>query len=149
MTTATIQFGNDPNYTLDDAFPLAASFVKPLGNQVVVQLRTPRTKSGGGIMLTSSDQSFDETQIRVGKVMSIGPIAYKHRETNIEWPEGAWVKPDDFVRVPAFGGIDRWKVPLTQEEDPAQRIYAYFGLFNDFDMKGLITGDPLSIVDYM
>lgn len=145
MTATIRQFaGSDPNYTQADAFPPAVSFVQPLGNQVIVQLRSPRVKSQGGIVFTQSDQDFDKDQIRVGKVIALGPLAYKNRDDSTqEWPEGAWVKPMDFVRVPTNYGIDKWIVRLDED-----RI-AIFGSYNDFDMKGKILGDPLALVDYV
>ena len=53
------------------------------------------------------------------------------------WPEGDWCKEGEYVRVAKYGG-DRWEVPL---EDGA----ALFVIFNDLDIIGSVTGDPLKI----
>jgi hypothetical protein len=54
------------------------------------------------------------------------------------WPEGSWCTPGDYVRVPKYGG-DRWEVPLSNGES------ALFVIFNDLDIIGQVTGDPLAI----
>jgi len=71
-------------------------------------------------------------------VISIGPLAFKNRDTQQTWPEGEWCHSGDFVRVPKYGG-DRWEVALTKDDS------AMFVIFNDLDIIGKIEGDPLTI----
>ena len=69
---------------------------------------------------------------------SVGALAFKNRNTMESWPEGSWCKPGDYVRVPKYGG-DRWEVPMESGES------ALFVIFNDLDIIGQVTGDPLAI----
>lgn len=145
MELARIRTGSQAreNQTMDQAFPTIDPMIEPLGNQVLVQMRMPKLKSAGGIVLTAESQDFDSSMVRVARVLAMGPIAYKNRDSFKDWPEGAWVKVGDFVRVPSYAGVDAWRIFLT-ENDSVQ-----FAMFNDYDMKGRIKGDPLQVVDYV
>jgi hypothetical protein len=79
----------------------------------------------------------------VSKVISLGPVAFRDRDTLDLWPEGAWVIPGAFVRCPKYGG-DRWEVNVPGTMDPA-----LFALFNDLELSGEITGDPLEMVAFL
>lgn len=129
--------------TLEEAFPEVSALISPLGNQVLVQMRRPKLESAGGIVLTEDSQDTDSSMIRVAKVLELGAIAYKNRDTFLPWPEGSWVKPGDFVRVPSYAGVDSWRIFYTEKHS------VMFALFNDYDMKGLIKGDPLQVIDYV
>ena len=59
------------------------------------------------------------------------------------WPEGSWCSEGEYVRVPKYGG-DRWEVPLDKE-DSNEKESAMFVIFNDLDIIGQVTGDPLAI----
>lgn len=117
------------------AFPAAQPGIKPLGSRVLVQIRTPPSKSKGGILLTQSDRETERDNTQVAKVIECGPLAFHNRDTKTLWPEGAWCEPGQFVRVPKYGG-DRWTVRLENDDD-----VAIFALFNDLDLLGLVTGD--------
>jgi hypothetical protein len=58
------------------------------------------------------------------------------------WPEGSWCVPGDFVRVPRYGG-DRWTVKTSDDEE------AVLVIFNDLDLVGKVTGDPLAIKAFL
>lgn len=73
--------------------------------------------------------------------MHVGPLAFKNRNTMELWPEGSWCTDGDFVRVPKYGG-DRWEVPLDKDPNGEK---ALFVIFNDLDIIGKVTGDPLQI----
>ena len=77
----------------------------------------------------------------VAKVIDIGPLAFKKRDTMEPWPEGSWCDVGDFLRVPKWGG-DRWeaKVPGQKDEDPA-----LFMILNDHEVIAKVTGDPLAM----
>ena len=60
-----------------------------------------------------------------------------------QWPEGAWVKAGDFVRVPKYGG-DRWTVAIGEDEDAE----IHFIMFNDLDVRAIVP-DPLSMKAYI
>lgn len=123
---------------LAEAFPDANPGVQPFGSRVLVQIRTPRKVTKGGIILSSDTQDTEKWNTQVAKVISVGPLAFKNRNTQESWPEGAWCKAGDFVRVPKYGG-DRWEVPLNKNDS------AMFVIFNDLDIIGQVTGDPLTV----
>lgn len=133
--------------TIDEAFPEMVSQVMPLGNQVLVQMRVPKLKTSGGIIMPDDSRETDESMIRVAKVIAIGPIAYRKREDITPWPEGAWVAVGDFVRVPSYAGVDAWRQYWGSDHNVP--VYVKFALFNDYDIKGKIQGDPLAVVDYI
>ena len=123
---------------LAEAFPVVEPDYRPYGSRVLVQIRTPITKTKGGIILTSDTVDTEKWNTQVAKVVAVGSLAYKNRNTQELWPEGQWCQPGDFVRVPKYGG-DRWEVPLNKDEN------AMFVIFNDLDVIGKVTGDPLLI----
>ena len=123
---------------LKEAFPAVEPGVKPLGSRVLVQVRTPETKSKGGIILTENDKDTQYWNTSVAKVVALGPLAFKNRNTQESWPEGAWCSVGDFVRVPRYGG-DRWKEVSETGET------GHFILINDLGLLGVITTDPLKI----
>tara|TARA_R110002110_G_scaffold114911_2_gene285038 strand:- start:2395 stop:2589 length:195 start_codon:yes stop_codon:yes gene_type:complete len=57
------------------------------------------------------------------------------------WPEGDWCKKGEFVRVAKYGG-DRWETKLPDNDANES---AMFVIFNDLDIIGQVTGDPLMI----
>lgn len=123
---------------LAEAFPDVNPGVQPFGSRVLIQIRTPRKVTRGGIILSSETQDTEKWNTQVAKVISVGPLAFKNRNTQESWPEGDWCKPGDFVRVPKYGG-DRWEVAFTKNDS------AMFVIFNDLDIIGQVTGDPLTV----
>jgi co-chaperonin GroES (HSP10) len=122
---------------LAEAFPAVDAGVQPFGSRVLVQIRTPKKKVGS-ILLVQDTKDTEKWNTQVAKVVAVGSLAYKNRNTQELWPEGQWCQPGDFVRVPKYGG-DRWEVPLNKDEN------AMFVIFNDLDVIGKVTGDPLSV----
>lgn len=123
---------------LAEAFPAVDAGVQPFGSRVLVQIRTPRKVTRGGIILSTETKDTEKWNTQVAKVISVGPLAFKNRNTQESWPEGDWCKPGDFVRVPKYGG-DRWEVAISRDDS------AMFVIFNDLDIIGQVTGDPLAI----
>lgn len=130
--------------SLEEAFPVADPCLEPFGSDIIIQLRSPKRKSGGGIILTDETRAIDADNTQVGKVIAIGPVAFHNRETLAPWPEGAWAKPGDYVRVPKYGG-DRWLMDADGFDGKA-----VFVQINDLDLKGRIPeGKVLSIISYI
>lgn len=123
---------------LREAFPDADPGIQPFGSRVLVQIRTPKTKTASGIIIDNGSRDTEKWNTQVAKVISVGPLAFKNRTTMENWPEGSWCAPGDFVRVAKYGG-DRWEVPLESGET------AMYVIFNDLDIIGRVTGDPLAI----
>jgi len=128
---------------LREAFPAVDPGAKPLGARVLVQLRrTKKTVTSMGILLVSETKETEKWQNMVAKVIEIGPLAFKKRDTMEPWPEGSWCEVGDYLRVPKWGG-DRWEVPVpneSSEEDPA-----LFMVLNDHEIIAKLTGDPLAM----
>jgi co-chaperonin GroES (HSP10) len=123
---------------LIEAFPNAEPGIIPFGSRVLVQIRSPKTKTASGIILDNGSRDTEKWNTQVGKVVSVGPLAFKNRNSMESWPEGSWCKAGDYVRVAKYGG-DRWEVPLENGES------ALFVIFNDLEIIGQVTGDPLAI----
>jgi co-chaperonin GroES (HSP10) len=134
-----IDFGYD---SLDEAFPQCDAGVHPFGSRVLCQIRTPKAKTKGGIILTSDIRETEHYNTQVAKVINVGSLAFKNRNTMEPWPEGSWCEVGDFVRVPRYGG-DRWSVK-TPDGDEAIVV-----IFNDLDLVGKVTGDPLAIKAFL
>jgi co-chaperonin GroES (HSP10) len=119
------------------AFPLVDAGVRPFGSRVLIQIRTPKKKIGS-IHLVQDTIDTEKWNTQAAKVIALGPLAFKNRNTMEQWPEGDWCTPGQFVRVPKYGG-DRWEVQVNSEES------AMFVIFNDLDILGDVTGDPLTM----
>lgn len=122
-----------------EAFPAVDAGIQPFGSRVLIQIRTPKKKTSGGIILDIGTQDTEKWNTQIGKVISLGPLAFKNRNDMTEWPEGAWCKAGEFVRVAKYGG-DRWEVRVPNSDESAM-----FVIFNDLDIIGQVTGDPLAI----
>lgn len=128
---------------LSEAFPEVDCGQEPLGGRVLVQLRRPVTESKGGIVLIQDTQDTVKWNIQVARVVKLGPLAYRNRETREVWPEGEWVKPGDYIRVPRWNG-DRIEVAIEGSKVPVT-----FVVFNDHEIIAKITGNPLDVPAYI
>jgi co-chaperonin GroES (HSP10) len=132
---------------LRDAFPAVDPGAIPLGARVLVQLRrTKKTVTSAGIILVSETKETEKWQNMVAKVISLGPLAFKKRDTMESWVEGTWCEVGDFIRVPKWGG-DRWEVPVpdaSNDDDPA-----LFMVLNDHEVIAKLTGDPLAMKAFL
>lgn len=128
---------------LSEAFPEVDPGVQPFGDRVLVQIRTPKRQSAGGILLVEETQETEIWNTQVAKVIAVGSTAFRNQDTLEIWKEGIWCQPGEFVRVGKYGG-DRWQVPV-----PGTRDTALFVIVKDLDIIGKVTTDPLSIVAYI
>lgn len=125
-----------------DAFPAVDPGATPLGARVLVQLRRSKKRTtNAGIILVEETKETEKWNNMVAKVIAIGPLAFKQRDTMEPWPEGSWCEVGDYLRVPKWGG-DRWEVPVEDQpdEDPA-----LFMILNDHEIIAKVTGDPLAM----
>ena len=128
---------------LEEAFPLVDPGARPLGARVLVQLRrTKKTVTASGIVLVEETRETEKWQNMVGKVLMLGPLAFRKRDSMEPWVEGVWVKEGDFVRVPKWGG-DRWEVPMPNAEHDDDPVL--FMVLNDHELIATVTGNPLAM----
>tara|TARA_R110000868_G_scaffold105891_3_gene290746 strand:+ start:289 stop:726 length:438 start_codon:yes stop_codon:yes gene_type:complete len=129
------------------AFPSVDPGAKPLGGRILVQLRRTKKKvTSAGIILVEETKETEKWNNMVARVVEIGPLAFKHRETMQSWPEGSWCAAGDYIRVPKWGG-DRWEVRVpgeAGEEDPA-----LFMILNDHEAIAKVTCDPLAMRSFI
>ena len=124
--------------SIDDAFPKTDAGHAPLGERVMVQIRKAITKTKGGIYLTDDATKTEHDNTQVAKLIAVGPLAFKNRDTGAEWPEGQWVNVGEFVRCPKYGG-DRWEVKDAAGEP------IVFAIFRDTDLIAKVTADPRNV----
>ena len=126
------------------AFPEVDPGQRPYGGRVIVQLRRVKKKSGM-IIIVDETKENEKWNNMIGKIVAIGPLAFKNRDTMQPWAEGSWAEIGDFVRVPKWGG-DRWERPVPGEdgEDPV-----LFMTINDHELISAVTDDPLSFKAYV
>lgn len=128
------------------AFPDVDAGQQPFGGRVVVQLRRiKKTARGSKIILVSETKETEKWNNMIGKVVALGALAFKNRDSMQPWPEGSWAEVGDYVRVPRWGG-DRWerKVPGEEGDDPV-----LFITINDHELISKVTDDPLSFNAYV
>ena len=141
MTTGNPEASNEAE--LAWAFPSVDPGAKPLGGRILVQLRRTKKKVGqAGIILVEETKETEKWNNMVAKVIAIGPLAFKHRDTMQPWPEGSWCDVGDYLRVPKWGG-DRWEVKVPGEDDMEDP--AMFMILNDHEIIATVTGDPLAM----
>jgi co-chaperonin GroES (HSP10) len=132
---------------VDWAFPVVDPGARPLGGRILVQLRRTKKKAtSAGIILVEETKETEKWNNMVAKVLIIGPLAFKNRDTMASWPEGSWCEVGDYIRVPKWGG-DRWEVKVPNEddfEDPA-----LFMVLNDHEIIAKLTGNPLAMKAFL
>ena len=117
---------NDIEQTLVEAFPLVDPLMAPYGARVLIQLRAVKEKvTSAGIYIPEETKEAEKWNTMIGKVIAIGPLAFRKRESMDPWPEGAWASIGDFVRVPKWGG-DRWEIDFEDENGAKGRALFTF-----------------------
>ena len=130
--------------SIESAFPNADPGMKPVGSRVLVQLRKPKKKTSGGIILSDDSRDAERDNTQVAKVISVGSLAFKKRDTLESWPEGEWCKVGEYIRVPKYAP-ERWDVRTGNGVDD----FTTFMIVRDTDVIGVVTGDPTTTVAYV
>jgi co-chaperonin GroES (HSP10) len=144
MTSNTLDASHEA--AMREAFPTVDPGAVPVGGRILVQWRqTRKTVTSSGIVLVEETKESEKWNNQVAKVISLGPLAFKKRDTLDPWPEGNWVEVGDYVRMPKWGG-DRWEVPYG---DVALGETALFSVFNDHEVISKVTGDPLKVKAFL
>ena len=146
IPTITGSEGVPDQQELKWAFPDVSPGQKPFGGRVVVQLRRIKKTTASKIILVAETKETEKWQNMIGRVVEIGPLAFKNRETMESWPEGSWASVGDYVRVPKWGG-DRWEREVPNEEGNEDPVL--FMTINDHELIARVTDDPLSFKAYV
>jgi co-chaperonin GroES (HSP10) len=126
------------------AFPEVKPGQAPYGGRVIVQLRRIKKKAGR-IIIVDETKENEKWNNMIGKIVALGPLAFKNRDTMQPWAEGSWAEVGDFVRVPRWGG-DRWERHIQSDEDQEPVL---FMTINDHELIAKVTDDPLSFKAYV
>ena len=95
----------DPVYdSIHEAWPDIEPFCDPLGSLILVQMRLPPLQLTGAFEVSQDDRMTERDNCQIGKVIAVGPLAFRHRDSGQLWPEGAWCGVGDFVIVPKYQG---------------------------------------------
>jgi co-chaperonin GroES (HSP10) len=134
---------------LRDAFPAVSSGKRPCGGRIQVQLRRVKETSKGGLILIEETKATEKWETTIGRLVKVGPLAFRHRETMKPWPEGAWAEIGQYITIPRWGG-ERWRRPIPGMFDPRGKPeWAYFAEVNDHEIIDVVEEDPLSFVAYV
>lgn len=136
------------------AFPKADPGFEPFGSRVIVQLRNPPYMTGG-FLLADESRETEMWNTQIAKVISVGPVAFRSRDTGELWPEGKWFQEGDFIRIPKWNQ-DKWFIkvktkftnPYTKKENESTD-FLLFMLINDLDILAKKTGNPLEVKAYI
>lgn len=128
---------------LEESFPQVDPLHTAFGSRILVQYRVSKKKTAGGILLPSDTKDTEIWNTQTAKIISVGPLAFRNRQSMEPWPEGAWAQVGDYVRVPKHAG-DRWQVAIPGKDQE----FALFAFFNDTDLLGKCH-DPLAVVAFV
>ena len=130
------------NEDVKEAFPDVDPCFRPFGGRIVVQMRLPKKKLSSGIILPEDSRDTERAQTPIGVIRSMGPLAFKNRDTLENWGEGVWAQVGDFVRVPRWTG-DRFERKLDDD------TVVEFFIMNDHELIGAVEGNPLEVKAYV
>lgn len=77
---------------------LTADKIEPNGYHILIELLEVKKESDGGIIMQSSDVNREQAAMPVGKVLKIGPQAYKNHESGINSSAEWGFVVDDYVQ---------------------------------------------------
>ena len=100
-------------------------------------------KTKSGIVLVEDTKATEAWNINIGKVIRLGPLAFKRRSDGEPWPEGLWATTGDFVMIPKYQGSRR-SVEADDGMGPVVIV-----LCNDAELVGRFTGDPRNVRAYI
>jgi len=81
---------------------MAKHIPEPKGWKLLIEKVKPKEKTAGGIYLPDQARDAESYLSVCAKIVSIGPMAWRDRETGEPWIGGPWAKVGDWVIVPKF-----------------------------------------------
>lgn len=129
-----------PSADLNSAFPELHPGEWPVGPRILIQLPTIREKTQGGIVLVEETREVNKVTTQVGKVISVGQIAFCDRSTGARWPEGVWARVGDLVRVPKYVGT------RIEREIPDTKDIATYLIVDDHQVVSIVSPESFESV---
>lgn len=120
---------------IKEHFPEVKPNVKMCGAKILVQLRTMKEKTQGGLILVEETKKFNDGNTQLGRIVDMGGIAFRDRSTGEVWKEGMWAEVGDIVILPRWGGF-RFELPINNGESKA-----IFAVFDDTNVQMVVDGD--------
>lgn len=105
MQALGIEDANHFEWTNEETAELPAenSFIEPFGWKILVMPMRPKAVSKGGILIPQVRQEQDQYLNYVGRVVALGPLAYKHSKyANMGMTEAHRYKRGDWVVYPVY-----------------------------------------------
>lgn len=109
--------------------------VKPCGAKILVQLRSVKEKTVGGIVLVEDTKDFNQGNTQLGMLVRVGGIAFRDRSTGEEWKEGKWAEVGDLIILPRWGGF-RFEIEI-----PGSKEKAIFAVFDDTNVQMVVESN--------
>lgn len=120
---------------IKEHFPEVDPGVKMCGAKILVQLRTVKAFSSGGIALPTETKEFNQGNTQLCRLVAVGGIAFRDRSSGEEWKEGKWAEIGDIVIMPRWGGF-RFEVPIQ-----GQKEKAIFAVFDDTNVQMVVENN--------
>jgi len=111
------------------------SLPEPRGFKLLIEKPKPKDKTDGGILLP--DQAIEaENYLSIcAKLIAVGPLAWRDRETGERWKGGAWAEIGDWIIVPKF---TQFRMEIDDKE---------YRFINDDEIIAVVS-DPTAIKVY-
>lgn len=116
----------DLDKAISTCFPVTEPGEAAVGTYVLVQERLA-VKQLGSILLPDDTRRANQKETSVGRIVSMGQQAFRHRATNDLYHEAPHFKVGDYVRTPRS---------LSQEIKVGDVVFAYW---QDEDIRAVVT----------
>jgi co-chaperonin GroES (HSP10) len=120
-------------------YPKIEIGMEPQGSNLLIQLQYTPKSTASGIVLPEELRDTESYEATIGKVIAIGPLAYKERNFKenklVDYPEGSWCVIGDIVYISRNGHrIKKMAAELNNEA-------IHFVLCRDEDILCIISSD--------
>lgn len=146
MTNVVMLAGGENTDLATKYFPEVDPGVRPFGSRVLVQIRAAKSVSKGGIIFTDNTKDTERDNTQVAKVLSVGPLAYKNRNSMQDWAEGQWCQAGEYVFVPKYGGV-RFERKLPAGVEGFDE-FVQFAIIDDLNVIGAVD-DPFNLKSFI
>lgn len=107
-------------------FPTGPVHFSPVAHQVLLQDRSAKRKTKGGLIIPETQQSIDERVEFIGKVIAVGPLVFWHELSGEPMPGAPWFRPGNFVLLPKTSST-RYRLS-TDDDAPMYRLIHFMDI---------------------